>query len=108
MGFEPWQAHPKGVDVRLRVTPRGGRDAVDRVETLSDGRQVIRVRVRVAPEGESANEAVRRLLAKTLRCPASAVSLEAGGAARFKTFRVEGDPVRLAAVLAGLAASASG
>jgi uncharacterized protein YggU (UPF0235/DUF167 family) len=107
MDAEPWQAHPNGVEVRLRVTPRGGRDAVDGVETLSDGRRILKVRVRVAPEGGAANEAVRRLLARTLRCPASAVSLEAGVAARFKTFRIDGDPVRLAAVLAGLAPSGS-
>jgi uncharacterized protein len=102
-----WQPHPNGVDVRVRVTPRGGRDALDGVETLSDGRRVLKVRVRVAPEGGAANEAVRRLLARTLRCPASTVSLEAGATARLKIYRIDGDPVRLAAVLAGLADSGS-
>ncbi len=63
----------------MRVTPRGGRDAVDGVETLSDGRPVLKVRVRAAPENGAANEGVRRLLAEELELPASAVRLEAGG-----------------------------
>jgi uncharacterized protein YggU (UPF0235/DUF167 family) len=102
-----WQAHPNGLEVRLRVTPRGGRDAIDGVETLSDGRRVLKARVRVAPEDGAANEAVRRLLAKSLRRPASAVSLEAGATARLKIFRIEGDPNRLAADLAGLVGASS-
>jgi uncharacterized protein YggU (UPF0235/DUF167 family) len=102
-----WQAHPNGLEVRLRVTPRGGRDGIDGVETLSDGRRVLKVRVRVAPKDGAANEAVRRLLAETLRCPGSAVTLAAGATARLKTFRIGGDPTRLAAALAGLAGADS-
>jgi len=84
------------------VTPRGGRDAVDEVETLSDGRPVLKVRVRAAPEDGAANEGARRLLAKTLRLPASAVRLEAGATARLKTFAIAGEAEALAAGLAAL------
>jgi uncharacterized protein YggU (UPF0235/DUF167 family) len=101
-----WQSRPNGLEVRLRVTPRGGREAIDGIETLSDGRRVLKVRVRVAPEDGAANEAVRRLLAKSLRRPASAVNLETGATARLKTFRIEGDPVRLAADFANLLGAA--
>lgn len=66
MGREPWQARGDGLDVCLRVTPRGGRDAIVGIETLSDGRQVVKVRVRAVPEEGAANDAVRRLLAKAL------------------------------------------
>ncbi|MDF2972320.1 MAG: bifunctional methylenetetrahydrofolate dehydrogenase/methenyltetrahydrofolate cyclohydrolase [Microvirga sp.] len=46
----PWRIRPEGLEVRVRVTPRGGRDAIDGIETLSDGRPVLKVRVRAVPE----------------------------------------------------------
>ncbi|MDP8918686.1 MAG: DUF167 family protein [Pseudomonadota bacterium] len=98
----PWRSRPDGLEVRVRVTPRGGRDALDGVETLSDGRPVLKVRVRAVPEDGAANEGVRRLLAKALGRPVSAVSLEAGATARLKTFLVAGEPERLASALAEL------
>ncbi len=97
-----WSIRPGGLDIRVRVTPRGGRDAIDGIETLSDGRPVLKVRVRAAPEDGAANEAVRRLLAKALKRPASAVRLETGAAARLKTFLISGEGDRLAAALAAL------
>jgi uncharacterized protein len=98
----PWRIRPDGIEVRVRVTPRGGRDAVDGVEALSDGRTVLKVRVRAVPEDGAANEGVRRLLARSLRVPASAASLEAGATARLKTFLISGDGTALAARLAAL------
>ena len=86
----------------MRVTPRGGRDAIDGVEALSDSRAVLKVRVRAAPEDGAANEGVRKLLAKTLRVPASSVKLEGGATARLKTFLISGDGAALAARLAAL------
>jgi uncharacterized protein len=103
MSEAAWQLRADGVELRLRVTPRGGRDAVDGIEALSDGRAVLKVRVRALPADGAANEAVRRLLAKHLGFPAKAVSLAAGATARIKTFRIEGDPAALAAALQALA-----
>jgi uncharacterized protein len=100
MAEAAWQLRGNGVEIRLRVTPRGGRDPVVGVEALSDGRAVLKVRVKAVPEDGAANEAVRRLLAEALGCSASAVSLAAGAAARVETFRVEGDPATLADSLA--------
>ncbi|MBF9232885.1 DUF167 family protein [Microvirga alba] len=98
----PWRPRPDGLEVRVRVTPRGGRDAIDGVDVLSDGKRVLKVRVRAVPEDGAANEGVRRLLAKALKVPASAVSLEAGATARLKTFLILGDAGLLAAQLAAL------
>ena len=98
----PWRLRPDGLEVRVRVTPRGGQDAVDGIETLSDGRPVLKVRVRAVPEDGAANEGVRRLIAKALRVPASAVSLEAGATARLKTFVISGEGDKLSAALAAL------
>ena len=98
----PWRSRPDGLEFRVRVTPRGGRDSIDGVETLSDGRPVLKVRVRAVPEDGAANEGVRRLLADVLERPVSAVSLEAGATARLKTFLVAGEPEKLASALAEL------
>ena len=98
----PWRLRSDGLEVRIRVTPRGGRDAIDGVETLSDGTPVLKVRVRAAPEDGAANEGVRRLLARALRLPASAVRLEAGATARLKTFAIAGEGEALASALAAL------
>ncbi|NBJ10363.1 DUF167 family protein [Microvirga arsenatis] len=98
----PWRLRPDGLEVRVRVTPRGGRDAIDGVEALSDGTPVLKVRVRAAPEDGAANEGARRLLARALRLPASAVRLEAGAAARLKTFAIAGESEALASALAAL------
>ncbi len=98
----PWRIRPEGLEVRVRVTPRGGRDAIGGIEALSDGRRVLKVRVRAVPEDGAANGAVRRLLAKALGLPASAVSLEAGATARLKTFLIAGEAEPLAAALAAL------
>jgi uncharacterized protein YggU (UPF0235/DUF167 family) len=99
---QPWSIRHDGLEVRVRVTPRGGRDAIDSVGEISDGRAVLKVRVRAAPEGGAANEGVRRLLAKALQASASSVSLEAGATARLKTFLIAGDGAALAARLAAL------
>ncbi|HZH53920.1 MAG TPA: DUF167 family protein [Microvirga sp.] len=96
----PWRTRSEGLELRIRVTPRGGRDAIDGVDILSDGKRVLKVRVRAVPEDGAANEGVRRLLAKAFGLPASAVSLEAGATARLKTFLIAGDAEALAGQLA--------
>jgi hypothetical protein len=36
----PWRLTPGGVAVSVRLTPKGGRDAIDGIATLADGRAV--------------------------------------------------------------------
>jgi uncharacterized protein YggU (UPF0235/DUF167 family) len=104
----PWRAEPGGLEVHVRVTPRGGRDAVEGIETLADGRPVLKVRVRAVPEEGAANEAVRRVLSRAIGCPASAVRLKAGATARVKTFRIDGDGAALGRILARVTDQAMG
>jgi hypothetical protein len=40
----PWEPREGGLALRVRVTPRGGRDALEGVETLADGRAVLKAR----------------------------------------------------------------
>jgi uncharacterized protein YggU (UPF0235/DUF167 family) len=83
----------------LRVTPRGGRDAIDGVETLSDGRSVLKLRVRAVADGGEANRAVAGLLAKSLGVAKAAVRLTTGTTSRLKQVAIDGDPAVLGAAL---------
>ena len=67
--MDPWRYSTQGVSVALRVTPRGGRDEIDGLETLANGRTVVKMRVRAIAEGGEANRAVVELLAKALGVP---------------------------------------
>ena|ERR1700761_2900609 len=91
----PWRAVSGGVEVALRVTPRGGRDAIDGVETLSDGRSVLKLRVRAVADRGEANRAVTELLAKAIGVPKAAVRLVSGTTSRLKQVAISGDPATL-------------
>ncbi|WP_407157446.1 DUF167 domain-containing protein [Bradyrhizobium sp. STM 3557] len=103
--MKPWRAIAGGVQVALRVTPRGGRDAIDGIETLSDGRSVLKLRVRAVADGGEANRAVTELLAKSLGVPKAAVQLTSGATARLKQVAISGDPVALDQTLRALTAA---
>ena len=95
----PWRATRDGVAIHCRLTPRGGRDAVEGVATLSDGKRVLLARVRGAPEDGKANDALRALIAEHIGVPTSRVTLVAGGKSRVKQLAVAGDPAELIARL---------
>ena len=78
-GERPWVAVPGGVLVAVRITPKGGRDAIDGIELLADGRAVLKTRVRAAPSEGEANQ----------------VSIAAGVGARIKRVKLDGDPAAL-------------
>lgn len=86
-----WTATSEGLRLAIRLTPRGGRDGLDGVETLADGREVLKARVRAAPSEGEANAALIGLVAKLLGVPRSRVELVAGASARLKTVAVSGD-----------------
>ncbi len=97
-----WRFSAQGVSIALRVTPRGGQDAIDGIETLANGRSVVKVRVRAVAEGGEANRAVTELLAKALRVPKSRVRVLSGATSRLKQVAVDGDPAQLGAALEAL------
>lgn len=96
----PWTATADGLRLAVRLTPRGGRDALDGIEALSDGRLVLKARVRAVPEDGAANAALEKLVAKAAGVAASAVSVVAGHTARVKTLAIIGEPAALAPRLA--------
>jgi len=95
----PWTATADSVVVVIRLTPRGGRDAIDGVAQLSDGRSVLKVRVRAAASEGEANAALIKLIAKTLGVAVGDVSLVTGASARLKRLRISGAGATLAATL---------
>jgi len=99
MSDAPWRATLEGIVVACRLTPKGGRDAIDGVATLSDGTRVLLARVRVAPEDGKANDALLRLIADKAGVPASRARLVAGAKSRLKQVAVTGDPAALIAKL---------
>src|SRR5882724_3304900 len=100
--MDPWRYSTEGISVALRVTPRGGRDDIDGIETLANGRSVVKVRVRAIAEGGEANRAVTELLAKSLGVSKGSVRLLSGATSRTKQIAVDGDPARLGDALRGL------
>lgn len=92
--------------LHVRLTPKGGRDAIDGIECLSDGRSVLKARVRAAPMEGEANEALCRLVAKALGVPPRNVLLAAGATARVKRLNIQGDSAALAAALEKIAGAA--
>jgi len=100
----PWTPAHGGVTLSVRLTPKGGRDAVDGVVQLADGRCVLKVRVAAAPSDGEANTALLRLIAKVLGIPLRDVALTAGAASRVKQLAVSGHGPTLIAALEKIAA----
>jgi len=103
--MDPWRYSAEGISVALRVTPRGGRDEIDGVETLADGRNVVKVRVRAIAEGGAANRAVTELVARALGVPKGKVRVLSGTTSRLKQIAVDGDPATLGEALRKLTAA---
>ena len=97
--MDPWRYSTEGISVALRVTPRGGRDDIDGIETLANGRSVVKVRVRAIADGGEANRAVTELLAKVLGVPKARVKILSGTTSRLKQVAVDGDPKILGEML---------
>jgi hypothetical protein len=101
---DPWRYSTQGISVALRVTPRGGRDDIDGVETLANGRTVVKVRVRAIADGGEANRAVTELVAKSLGVAKAQVRILSGTTSRLKQIAVDGDPAKLGQMLRELTA----
>jgi uncharacterized protein (TIGR00251 family) len=78
------------VKLAVRVTPRGGRDAIDGWALDPAGRPYLKVRVSAAAAEGEANAALIAFLAKELKRPKSAVRIASGETARLKTLKIEG------------------
>ena len=87
----------------VRLTPRGGRDAIDGVELRDDGQSVLKARVRAAATEGEANAALLKLIAHRLHVSQRDVSLIAGTTSRIKRLVIAGDGPSLIAALEKIA-----
>src|SRR3954454_19067412 len=95
----PWTIASGGIVVTVRLTPKGGRDAIDGVETLADGSTVLKIRVRAIPSDGEANAAMGRVLAKALSVPPRDVEIVGGHTSRLKRVKISGDAAALTLAL---------
>ena len=93
--IDPVGISPGGVSFHVRLTPRGGRDAVDGWSNAANGSTHLKARVSAVPEDGKANAALVALVAKTLDVAKSSVSIVSGQTARLKRLEVRGDAAKL-------------
>ena len=103
-GLTAWQTTGAGVRLRVRVTPRAGRDRLAGIIDLPDG-AAVKIAISAPPEDGKANAAVCKLLAKFFRTAKSNIAVASGASARTKQIDIAGDGASLAAVLDAWAAA---
>ncbi|MDR6668245.1 DUF167 domain-containing protein [Rhizobium sp. 1399] len=98
----PWRLSGDHIRLAMRLTPNGGRDAIDGIEPDGEGGMLLKARVTAVPEKGKANKALIALVAKSLGIPKSSVSLASGDTSRKKILRIDGDPEDVMKKLEGL------
>lgn len=81
---------PDSTRLQVRLTPRGGRDAIDGWLRGDDGAVVLKVRVSAPPLDGEANAALIRLIARGLKRPGGAVRIVSGAHGRLKLLELDG------------------
>lgn len=74
----------------VKLTPGASADRIDGWDVDAEGRPVLKVRVRARPVEGEANEALVKLLARTLGVPKSTVAIQRGGQSRTKIVEIDG------------------
>jgi uncharacterized protein (TIGR00251 family) len=90
--LQAWKIAGRQIELRVRLTPSGGRDAIDGVEKDTEGLPYLKARVTAVPEDGKANKALIALLSKTLKIPKSSISFVSGETSRKKILRLDGEP----------------
>ena len=84
------------VSFAVRVQPRASRD-----EIAGEWQEGLKIRITAPPVDDRANEALRRLLAASLKVPLSAVRIASGERSRSKRVEVRGVTAGAVRALAG-------
>lgn len=92
-----WRSVDDGIAIAVRVTPRGGRDAL-----AAGTPEHFAARLAAAPVDGAANAGLVSLLAKTFGVPKRAVTIISGETARLKRLHIAGDSTVLAEIASAL------
>ena len=92
-----FRVEPDRLVLFVRLTPKGGRDAIDGVETGADGKTYLKARVSAPPEDGKANAALIALIAKVSGVTKSSVSVISCETSRLKQVAIAVDCKQLAA-----------
>lgn len=95
----PWRHGGACVIVRVRLTPKSSKDAVDGIEETVDG-AALKARVRAVPADGEANAALLKLLAHWLGMGQGSLRLAKGGKSRVKSVEITGNVEEIEAWLA--------
>lgn len=95
----PFHTVAGGLEVRLRVTPKASRDAIQGVVADAQGSGVIKLAVTAVPENGNANAAVIKMLAKKWKLRKTDMHIVRGLTDRNKTLLIDGNAETLMASL---------
>lgn len=73
----------------VHLTPKASHNKIEGWAWDEKGQKILRIKVTAVPEGGKANEALIKLLGKTLHIPSSRVSLVRGATARIKQLEID-------------------
>ena len=97
IGQSAWRAVADGLAIAVRVTPRGGRDALN-----AGTPEHFAARLAAAPVDGAANAALVALIAKTFGVPKRAVTIVASETTRLKRLHIAGGSTTLAEIASAL------
>lgn len=78
------------VRLAVRLTPRGGRDAVEGWARDEKNQPYLKARVAAPPVEGAANAALEKLIAKALKVSRGAVQIASGDQSRLKILEIDG------------------
>lgn len=94
--------HLDGVEIHIRATPNAKVEKIDGIESRDDGNQYLKVKIRAIPEDGAANDAIIKIIAKTLKIPKSDIELKAGQKGRTKCLLVKNENLDIEAIIKAL------
>jgi len=97
IGPTAWRSVDDGLAIAVRVTPRGGRDAL-----AAGTPEHFAARLSAAPVDGAANAGLVALVAKTFGVSKRAVTIISGETARLKRLHIVGDVAKLAEIASAL------
>jgi uncharacterized protein (TIGR00251 family) len=91
----PLTAAPDGLRLSVRLQPGAAAERIIGLAADADGAVALKVAVTAPPEAGKANDALLRLLARTIRLPKRDLTLTQGASDRRKLIHLAGDPSAL-------------